>query len=85
MSKIYYTPFDNALNGYTERMKSLLSVYGEVKRVDKNVLIKKISKFNFNDVIVVNWLENMMINEKGGISPLGVLKIFIILLFFRNG
>lgn len=83
MSKIYYTPFTNSLNAYTERMKSILSVYGDIKRIDKNALFNKILNFDFNDIIVVNWLENIMIDKKGEISFLGVIKVFIIFICFR--
>lgn len=83
MPKIYYTPFDNAVNAYTQRMKFILSNYGKVHRIDKHSIMNKIFKFNFNDVIVVNWLENIMINKKGNISLLGLVKLFAIFICFR--
>lgn len=83
MLKIYYTPFDNVVNAYTHRMKSILSNYGEVHRIDKHSIMKKIFKFNFNDIILVNWLENMMINKEGNISLIGLVKLFAIFICFR--
>lgn len=83
MSKIYYTPFDNTVNAYTNRMKSILSVYGEVRRIDKKSFLSKIFTLNFKDVIVVNWLENMMIDKHGNINLVNVFKLFAIFLCFR--
>ena len=83
MSKIYYTPFDNTVNAYTNRMKSILSAYGEVRRIDKKSFFSKIFTLNFKDVIVVNWLENMMIDKHGNINLVNVFKLFAIFLCFR--
>ncbi len=83
MPKIYYTPFDNTVNAYTNKIKSLLSAYGDVRRIDRKSFITKILKLNFDDVIIVNWLENMMIDKEGKISLIGCLKLLAIFICFR--
>ncbi|GAA5000603.1 hypothetical protein GCM10023206_02410 [Acinetobacter puyangensis] len=83
MSKIYYFPEGTQTNAYCKRMQDLLSNYGEICKVEKSEFIKNMMLFKRQDVFVVNWLENKIVNKKGGISIYGFFKILIFFLVFR--
>lgn len=88
MKKIFYFPFSNDSNLYCERMQSILSRFGRISEIKKNKLILDALKFKRNDVLFLNWFENQIINKKGFVSYVNVVKIlfyFILLrLIFRN-
>lgn len=83
MLKIFYFPFSNETNLYCERMKELLSTFGEVNKVDKKKLLLDFFLFRRKDFLFLNWFENCIINRSGNISYFGILKVFVCFFIFR--
>ncbi|UUS57565.1 hypothetical protein MST16_16405 [Acinetobacter sp. YH16040_T] len=80
---IYYTPYSNGINSYTNRMVEILSRQGNVVRLNRKNLFRKFLTLNYNDVIVVNWLENNIVSRGGKISYWGFISTLFMFLFFR--
>lgn len=84
--RIGYTPFENKDNAYTERSIEILSRLGEVcsaptlRELLRNPLSFKPRSYDF---IVANWVENSIINNKGGISAIGVFKLAVNILLMK--
>jgi glycosyltransferase involved in cell wall biosynthesis len=75
--RIAYSGLTGSQNSYTQKMSEAFSSYGEVADLPaKMAFVRAPLKFlRKYDVVVFNWIENKIVNQKGGWSPLGVLKL----------
>lgn len=78
--RIGYIPFENNENAYTARTVEILSRLGKVTKVPTlRELLRNpsSSKPGSYDFIIANWIENCIINQKGGLSAIGILKLIL--------
>ncbi|WP_288397485.1 hypothetical protein [uncultured Acinetobacter sp.] len=83
MRNIYYFPKQNSLNSYCERFKECLSHYGVVKSIDIRDLLKYNFFFGRKEIIFLNWFENIILNKKGRVSNINIVKLIFIFLLFK--
>lgn len=84
--KIGYTPFGSGENAYTERMVEILSRLGKVSKVPtlRSFLRSPLScRPNSYEFIIANWIESGIVNHKGRLSIVGVLKFVLNVLLFK--
>ncbi|ELW9393906.1 hypothetical protein SIO57_005736 [Klebsiella pneumoniae] len=79
--KIIYVPFNTGVNQYGQRIKEILSSYGEVKHFcyEKELFFL----FKRNDIAIVNWLENQLVNSAGRFTYFGFIKVILKILFLK--
>lgn len=73
--KIIYYPFDTGVNQYGQRMKEVLSRLGDVEKFSYRQVLT--SPFKKKDLCVINWIDNQFLNEKGRVSIVGTLKVYL--------
>lgn len=79
--KIIYYPFDTGVNKYGQRMKEVLSRLGVVESISYRKMFKY--PFKKSDLAIVNWVDNQFLNERGRVSLIGVLKVYLKVILLR--
>lgn len=84
--RIGYTPFESSENAYTARTVEILSRLGGVSKVPtlRGFLRSPFScRPNSYEFIIANWVENGIVNRKGRLSIVGVLKFVLNVVLFK--
>ena len=84
--RIGYTPFESSENAYTARTVEILSRLGTVTKAPtlRSFLRSPLSyRPNSYEFIIANWIENSIVNHKGRLSIVGVLKFVLNVLLFN--
>lgn len=82
---IVYYPSYLKNNAYSSRMKDILSQLGKVEDISYREYVTSLIKLNFSkkDIVIVNWMENQLINKRGGLSFSGLVKVILKLILLR--
>lgn len=84
--RIGYTPFENSENAYTARTVEILSRLGTVSKAPtlRSFLRSPLSyRPNSYEFIIANWIENGIVNHKGRLSVVSVLKFVLNVVLFK--
>lgn len=79
-STIAFIPAEDSSNAYTNRMRALLGVLGTVQGYRLRLALRSFLCGNFkrNDLLVVNWIENDLIDRgTGRVSLFGIIKLVL--------
>ncbi|MBA2102201.1 hypothetical protein NL468_28750, partial [Klebsiella pneumoniae] len=78
---IYFYPYRTDINSYPLRIQYILSDSFFIKNLSFKQEAIKVLSFRFfrKDIAIINWLENGFVNKNGGISYVGIIRVFIIL------
>lgn len=87
--KIGYLPFAaDKGNSYVDRMRKLLSKFGEVTAIPtpnyRLPLLHFLNRETKFDVAILNWPENVIINKRGRISIVGIAKLCVKLIWWKT-
>ncbi|HBS5675285.1 TPA: hypothetical protein MAK66_005012 [Klebsiella pneumoniae] len=82
---IYFYPYRTDINSYPLRIQYILSDSFFIKNLSFKQEAIKVLSFRFfrKDIAIINWLENGFVNKNGGISYVGIIRVFIILLLLK--
>lgn len=81
---IYFYPYRTDINSYPLRINIYYRILFYKNLSFKQEAIKVLSfRFFRKDIAIINWLENGFVNKNGGISYVGIIRVFIILLLLK--